>query len=235
MRHAPLYLLQLRHKTKTQEMTNEEGKVNEPLVIEDEILTRGLGYLTQQDPDFERVVARLGPPPLWAREPGFGGLLRTILGQQVSETSARRAFSRLLETASPLTPERFLELDDAALKKVGFSRQKARYGRVLAEAVASGALDLGGLEALEDDAVRAELTRLPGLGPWTADVYLLMSLRRPDVWPVGDLAIVLGVQHLKGLAEKPTKGELVALAEPWRPWRSVAARLVWHHYLRGRA
>ena len=118
--------------------------MNEPLITEDEELTRGLGYLTQQDPDFERVVARFGPPPLWARDPGFGGLLRTILGQQVSETSARRAFSRLREAASPLTPEKFLELDDAALKKVGFSRQKARYGRVLAEAVASGALDLGG-------------------------------------------------------------------------------------------
>ncbi len=209
--------------------------MGEPLLTEDETLARGLDHLTQRDPDFERVVARFGPPPLWAREPGFGGLLRTILGQQVSETSARRAFEKLRAVASPLTPETFLGLDDAALRNVGFSRQKARYGRLLAEAVASGRLNLNGLRELDDDAVRAELTTLPGIGPWTADVYLLMSLRRPDVWPVGDLAVVLGVQHLKGLKEKPTKGALEALAEPWRPWRSVAARLVWHHYLRGRA
>ena len=212
----------------------EPTKVSK-LLTEDETLARGLEALTRQDPDFARVVARLGPPPLWSRDPGFGGLLRTILGQQVSETSARRAFERLREAASPLTPETFLALDDAALKGVGFSRQKMRYGRVLAEAVASGELDLEALHHLDDAAVRTALTKLPGIGPWTADVYLLMSLRRPDVWPVGDLAIVLGVQHLKGLAEKPTKGELERSAEPWRPWRSVAARLVWHHYLLGRS
>ncbi len=229
MQHAPFYPFRLRHKARTKKKVEVSG-----LLTEDETLARGLETLTRQDPDFARVVDRLGPPPLWSRDPGFGGLLRTILGQQVSETSARRTFERLQGVASPLTPETFLALDDVALKSAGFSRQKTRYGRALAEAVVTGDLDLNALHHLEDDAVRAQLTKLPGIGPWTADVHLLMALRRPDVWPVGDLAIVIGTQNLKGLRARPTRGELERLAEPWRPWRSVAARLVWHHYLLGR-
>lgn len=177
------------------------------------------------------MLAKFGPPPLWAREPGFPTLLHIILEQQVSLASALAVFGRLGEVARPFTPERFLLLDDVTLKRVGFSRQKMRYSRALAEAVGSGRLDLEGLESLEDDAARAELVTLPGIGPWTANIYLLMALRRPDVWPVGDLALVKGVQRLKGLREKPDEASLKRLTDTWRPYRAVAARLVWHLYL----
>ncbi len=187
--------------------------------------------LARRDPDLRRVVRRLGPPPLWDRPLGFATLVRIILEQQVSLASARAAFERLAEALSAIEPTAFLSLDDATLKSIGFSRQKARYCRVLAQAVLAGTLDLERLDALPDDRVRDDLTAIPGIGPWTADIYLLMALRRPDVWPVGDLALRAALQDLKCLPSTPTSGEFERLGEPWRPWRSVAARLLWHHYL----
>jgi len=194
-------------------------------------LPDALSALTACDARLARIVTDLGPPPLWAREPGFPTLLRIILEQQVSLASARAAFDRLQEIATPLTPARFLELDDATLKAVGFSRQKTRYGRELAGAILSGGLDLEGLHALDDDAVRAELVKVPGIGRWTADIYLLMALCRPDVWPVGDLALAVAAQRALELPSMPTPAEMASLGEPWRPWRAVAARVLWHYYL----
>ena len=130
-----------------------------------------------------------------------------------------------------MTPAAFLTLDDGALRAVGFSRQKTGYARSLAQAMVDGGFDPAGLEQLGDPEVRAELTRLKGIGPWTAEIYLLMVLRRPDVWPAGDLALATAAQQVKGLAGRPSPAELTALAEEWRPWRAVAARLLWHHYL----
>lgn len=190
--------------------------------------------LARRDADLARVVSALGPPPLWAREPGFPTLVHIILEQQVSLASARAAFDRLRAVAAPLTPHRFLELDDDALKQVGFSRQKTVYARRLAEAVRDGGLDLEDLHSLEDDAVRAALTRLKGIGPWTADIYLLMALRRPDVWPSGDLALATAMQAVKGLARRPTPEEMAGVSQLWRPWRAVAARVLWQYYLNGR-
>ena len=187
--------------------------------------------LAERDADLAAIVAAHGYPPLWRREPGFGTLLHIILEQQVSVVSARAAFERLLEVAQPLTPESFLALDDATLKRVGFSRQKTRYGRALAAAVGAGELSLGGLETLPDDAVRRELTRIVGIGNWTADIYLMMALGRRDVWPQGDLALAVAVKEVKGLASRPRSDELSALAETWQPYRAVAARLFWHYYL----
>ncbi|MDQ3458105.1 MAG: DNA-3-methyladenine glycosylase 2 family protein [Deinococcota bacterium] len=180
------------------------------------------------------MLETLGPPPLWRREPGFATLLQIILEQQVSLHSARAAFERLLAVTGPLTPEGFLLLDDATLKAVGFSRQKTAYGRHLARALLERGLDLGPLETLDDAAARAELIRLKGVGPWTADIYLLMALGRPDAWPGGDLALAVAVQEVKGLAGRPGSAELERLAEAWRPCRAVAARLLWHYYLKGR-
>ena len=192
-------------------------------------------HLSAQDPRLRAVVHAYGCPPLWAREPGFPTLLHVILEQQVSLASARAAFLRLLELASPLTPERFLELDDATLKTVGFSRQKTRYGRELSQAIRSGGLDLNAVGGMEDDEVRAALTSVKGIGRWTADIYLLMALRRPDVWPVGDLALAVSAQRTLGLDMLPTSAQLLGLAEAWRPWRAVAARILWHAYLSERA
>lgn len=160
-----------------------------------------------------------------------------MLEQQVSLASARAAFDRLLATVDPLTPSRFLDLTDAQLLAISFSRQKARYGRALAAAVAGGALDLEALERLDDDAVHRELQSIAGIGPWTSTIYLLMVLGRPDVWPVGDIALAAAVGEVKGLDRRPDATEMGALGEAWRPWRSVAARLFWHDYLqrRGRA
>jgi len=204
-----------------------------PNHLTDANLPAALAALTSSDPRLARIVADYGAPPLWAREPGFPTLLHIILEQQVSLASALAAFDRLLAVASPLTPERFLELDDATLKTTGFSRQKTRYGRALAAAILSGALDLNALDALDDDAVHIELTRVVGIGRWTADIYLLMALRRPDAWPTGDLALAVAARHALGLASTPTPAELAAIGEPWRPWCAVAARVLWHFYLSG--
>ena len=197
-------------------------------------LLEGVAVLTAQDADLAAVVHRWGPPPLWAREPGFPTLVHIILEQQVSLASARAAFDRLLALTTPLTPTRFLELDDATLRAVGFSRQKTGYSRHLAQAIVTGAFDIDGLAALPDDAARTALVARKGIGPWTADIYLLMCLGRPDVWPVGDLALQVAMQSIKGLAQRPTVVEMEKIGEAWRPWRAVAARLLWHHYLRER-
>ena len=187
-----------------------------------------------RDADLAAIVARYGPPPLWDREPGFGTLLHIILEQQVSLASARSAFDRLRAVADPLTPTRFLELTDAELLTIGFSRQKARYGRALAAAIETGALDLDELDTLDDDDVRETLEALPGIGPWTSTIYLLMVLGRPDVWPAGDIALAESVGQVKGLGRRPDPLEMATLGEAWRPWRSVAARLFWHDYLERR-
>lgn len=194
-------------------------------------LHQGVEILAQRDGDLAAILHRWGPPPLWAREPGFPALLLIILEQQVSLASARAAFNRLLAVATPLTPERFLQLPDETLRAVGFSRQKAGYSRHLAQAIVSGEFDVDGLATLPDAAARAALVARKGIGPWTADVYLLMCLGRPDIWPVGDLGLQVAVQAIKGLDRRPTALEMAEIAEPWRPWRAVAARLLWHHYL----
>ncbi len=189
-----------------------------------------MAALAERDPDLARIVARCGPPPLWPRATGFATLIHIILEQQVSLAAARAAFERL-GAVGPVTPEHFLRLDDGALKRIGFSRQKTGYGRVLARAVVSGDLDLEELERLDDETARASLLRLKGIGPWTADIYLLMALRRPDVWPVGDLALAAAVRRVKRLRQHPSPERLRAIGERWRPWRAVAARLLWHFYL----
>lgn len=194
-------------------------------------LAQAADTLAEQDADLARVLATLGPPPLWARETGFATLLHIILEQQVSLQSAQAAYDRLLAQAAPLTPERFLELDDATLKAIGFSRQKTSYGRNLARAVAEGTVNLAALPTLDDEGVRTALTRIKGIGNWTAEVYLLMVLGRADVWPRGDRALALGVQRLKALPQVPTYPELDGISAAWRPWRSVAARMVWQFYL----
>jgi DNA-3-methyladenine glycosylase II len=182
----------------------------------------------------ERILSELGPPPMWSREPGFPTLIHIILEQQVSLASARAAFQKLLAAAVPLTPQNFLLIDDGALKAIGFSRQKTLYGRDLAASIIEGRLDLDALGEMEDESVRAELLKIKGIGRWTADIYLLMALRRPDIWPVGDLALAVAVQRVKRLAGRPSTDELEAISIPWRPWRAVAARLLWHYYLNQR-
>jgi DNA-3-methyladenine glycosylase II len=198
-------------------------------------LAVAVDLLASRDPDLGAVVARLGRPPLWDREPGFPTLVHLILEQQVSLASARAAFDRLGLAADPLTPAAFLGLDDAGLLAIGFSRQKTRYARALATALDTGSLDLDSLPGLDDAAVDAVLTALPGIGPWTATIYRLMVLCRPDAWPVHDIALAQAIAEVRGLERRPAAVEMHALAEGWRPWRAVAARILWHHYLSVRA
>lgn len=175
-------------------------------------------------------------PPLWARRPGFSALVRIILEQQVSLASARAAFERLRASVDRLTPRSFLELDAATLRRAGFSHQKADYCRSLAQEIVAGRLRLADLARMDDDSAHRRLTGLRGVGRWTADIYLLMALGRPDIWPRGDLALAKATQRVKQLTRLPTDEELSEIAATWRPWRAVAARLLWHDYLsRGRS
>jgi len=168
---------------------------------------------------------------MWDRDTGFPTLVHIILEQQVSLASAKAAFDKLSSKIAPLEPESFLTLDDTTLKSIGFSGQKGRYCRELAHALIGGSLDLDVLPSLADQEIRAELEKVTGIGPWTAHIYLLMALLRPDVWPPGDLALAAAVQGLKGLDHRPGTEELQEIARPWRPWRSVAARILWYHFL----
>ena len=202
-----------------------------PVLLTDKTFLKGLHCLCENDPDLAQIWSQLDPPSMWAREPGFAGLIYIVLEQQVSLASARAAYDRLQKAIMPLTPKRFLELDDAVLKAIGFSRQKTAYGRNLAGAIVGRHLDLDGLDMLDDMTARSELTRVKGIGPWTADIYLLTALHRSDIWPKEDLALAVATQEIKRLPARPTPRELDGLGADWKPWRSVAARLLWHYYL----
>lgn len=205
--------------------------MNEVLTLE--TLAESCRLLSAADPALARIHAKLGPPPLWAREPGFPTLVYIILEQQVSLASAKAAFTKLQEASGTITPERFLRFDDAELKQIGFSRQKAGYCRGLAQSILNGEIDLGQVAWLEDQAARTALVQVKGIGPWTANIYLLMVLLRPDIWPAGDLALAVAYQKLMGLERRPTTEELAEIASRWSPWRAAAARLLWHYYLSG--
>ncbi len=193
-------------------------------------LDRAVDALALADPDLARVVEAFSYPPLWDRPPGFPTLVYIVLEQQVSLASARAAFDRLA-AAGPVTPETFLRLSDTELHAIGFSRQKTAYCRGLAAALDSSQLDLAAVDELDDDEARFALTQLKGIGPWTADIYLLMVLCRPNIWPTGDLALLQALQEVKGLDRRPTSAEALAIAEIWHPWRAAAARVLWHWYL----
>ncbi len=202
-----------------------------PIILTGPSFNAGLGYLSDCDSDLARILDELGKPPLWLREPGFPTLLYIILEQQVSLASAKAAYDRLLIAVSPLTPPAFLELDDITLKKIGFSRQKTAYGRHLAKAIVTDRLNLESLTESDDATVRIKLTDIKGIGPWTANIYLLMALRRPDIWPGSDLALAEAVKQVKRLSVRPSPAELETIAAVWRPWRAIAARILWHYYL----
>ncbi len=199
--------------------------------LNEQTLTDCAQTLAQQEPFFAHILAQIGPPPLWQRPTGFTTLVWIILEQQVSLASAQAAFERLMQLRPALTPQQFLELNDAELKWAGFSRQKTGYCRGLAQAILQGEIDLERLAHLEDEVARSELMRLKGIGPWTADIYLLMALLRYDIWPSQDRALAIAVQRGMKLDHTPDSDEMAHLGEAWRPYRSVATRIFWHYYL----
>ena len=186
------------------------------------------------DPRFHSILADHGEPEIWSRPPGFSTLALFILEQQVSLASARATFDRRAPDGV-LTPDRVDRTDDAGMRAAGVSRQKIRYLRGLVEAVADGRLVFEELDDLPDDEARRRLTALTGVGPWTADVYLLACLGRPDVWPAGDRALQVSAAARLGLETVPDTRTLEQLGEAWRPYRSTAARLLWHAYLADRS
>ena len=193
-------------------------------------LQEALDHLAACDGDLARAIRLVGKPPPRRRPPGFASLLWIIVGQQVSTASANAIWQRLCEVGGPPMPKGFLTLSDEQLKAVGFSRAKMVYGRDLAASILAGRLDLEALAGMTDDEAIGSLTAVRGLGRWSAEVYLLFCLCRPDVLPADDLALLSAAQKVKRLAARPTAGALRVMAEPWRPWRSVAARLLWHYY-----
>jgi DNA-3-methyladenine glycosylase II len=198
-------------------------------------LRLGVAELAARDPALAGIVRRHGQPPLWPREPGFETLVRIVLEQQVTLDSGRAAFERLVRAAGRASPEAIAALDEAALRAAGITRQKSRYLVGLARMIVAGGLDLETIAVLADDEARVALMSVPGIGSWTADVYLLLALRRPDAWPSGDIALAAAARDALGLDRRPDAFELTRLAEAWRPWRAVAARLLWHDYLSRRA
>jgi len=196
-------------------------------------LREGLAALGGE-PVFAAILERAGAPHFRRRRNGFETLLHIILEQQVSIDAAAAMFRRLNEVCRPLAPDSFLALDDAILRRCGFSRQKAAYGRGLAAAVAGGALDFARLAAAGDEEALAALVALKGIGRWSAEIYLIFALGRDDIWPAADLGLQLGVAAELGLVARPGERELRELGERWRPWRSAAACLFWQSYLHAR-
>jgi DNA-3-methyladenine glycosylase II len=191
----------------------------------------GAAALLRAEPAFARIVADAGALPWYSRPRGFPGLLRTICGQQVSQAAAERIFTRLTAIPGALDPFRLLRLDDDTLcGQGGLTRARAAHARAVAQAIVSGELDFPRLEAATDAEAMAMLTAIRGLGPWSAEVYLVLGDGRADVMPAGDIAVIAGLAHLEGTA-RPSPKELRRRAEAWAPWRSIAARLLWHHWL----
>jgi DNA-3-methyladenine glycosylase II len=195
------------------------------------VLAEAIDRLATIDPDIAAAVTRIGYPIPRLREPGFATLLRIMVAQQISTRAAAAIWARLELACGPVvSAEGFLALDDDALRAIGLSRRKMEYGRGLAQAVSSTALDLEGLAAHPEEAAIAAISALRGFGRWSAEIYLLFALGRTDSFPGDDLAVQIGMQRLKGLILRPDRKLMDALAEPWRPYRGCGALFLWHLY-----
>lgn len=195
-------------------------------------LHEGVQDLARRDRRLAAIVREFGPPPLFARPAGFATLVLIILEQQVSLASARALFGKLrAATGGDVTPAGVAALGTEGLLALGFTRQKARYVHGLAQRLLGGELRLATIARLDDAQAGATLRAVPGIGPWTAGVYLLMALRRPDVWPPGDLGLHKSMHESRCVAALPSSLLAAEHALRWRPWRAVAARMLWHAYL----
>jgi len=200
-------------------------------MLDEQSLLSAVEVLTANDPTLLEIIKKHGPPPLWSRNPTFSTLVKIILEQQVSLASAQAAYNKLTNAVNPLNPKTFITITDKELRNIGFSRQKAKYCRILSEAILEGDINLDEIKEKSDDDVMKILTALKGVGPWTAGIYLLMALRRPDIWPEGDRALLVAMKDSMNLTSVPNTTEARIIAESWKPWRSVAARILWHSYL----
>jgi DNA-3-methyladenine glycosylase II len=187
--------------------------------------------LGEQDESLGGILSKHGNPPLWSRPQEFSTLIHIILEQQVSLASALAAFEKLKKRLGAITPEALMKLSDEEMRACFFSRQKTVYARELAKVIISGDLRLSELHDKPDEQIRVTLKKIKGIGDWTVDVYLLFAMQRSDLFPTGDLAMMKAFREVKQLPKETTKEEIIAMAEAWRPYRSVATMILWHHYL----
>jgi DNA-3-methyladenine glycosylase II len=193
-------------------------------------IAEAVAALTAAEPRFAAVVGAHGPPPLRRMVGGLEGLLRIVTDQLISLQAGQAIWTRLSAELSPFDPAVLARKRVATLRNLGLSGAKARTFRELAREVSRGGLDFDALHGAPDSEALETLTALPGIGPWTAAIYLLAAMGRADAWPAGDLALQVAAQHLFELPDRPSARLMADLAEPWRPWRAVAARLLWVHY-----
>ena len=191
-------------------------------------------FLAGEDEHLAALVSDWGAPDFWHRQPGFRTLVLLILEQQVSLESGAAMYRRVATLTGDVAPETVAAAGPDRLRSIGVTRQKTSYLLDLADLVLTGELDIDGLDQVTTTEARDALVAIRGIGPWTADAYLLSAQRRPDMWPVGDRALQVGVAEALGMAQAPSESELELIGEPWRPLRAVAARLIWHAYLSAR-
>jgi DNA-3-methyladenine glycosylase II len=196
-----------------------------------ESLARATKIIARRDQDLASILKQYGPPPLWARKAGFATLVQIILEQQVSLASAAALYDRLNKSVVPFRPSQMLLLGEPHLRSVGLTRQKTAYCLHLSQSLNEKSLNLNQLSRFGDEEAKSKLMEVKGIGSWSADIYLLMALRRPDVWPASDLALAIALKQLKQMKSRPGRDELIEIAEGWRPLRSVAARMLWQYYL----
>ena len=190
--------------------------------------------LAKKDKTLHGIIKEHGHPPMWTRPATFQTLILTILEQQVSLASAYAAFKKLKQKIGFVTPAKILVLSDAEMRACYFSRQKIVYARCLAEAIQSKQLNIRKLSLGTDDEVRAVLKQIKGIGDWTVDVFLMHALQRTDLFPLGDIALVNSLKETKQLHPQVSKEEMLAIAEPWRPYRTIASMILWHAYIQKR-
>jgi DNA-3-methyladenine glycosylase II len=206
-----------------------KGFLSSIQTLTSQTLASAAAELAARDPHLGAIYKVHGVPPMWGRRPGFETLLRIVLEQQVSLVSARSMFARLNSSIQPFTPRGFITAGEARLRSLGVTRQKSHYCIQVAQAFTNG--DLRRVSRMTDEEAHALLLQIKGVGPWTANIYLLMALKRPDIWPDGDIALATAVGRLRKMKTRPAFGELAQIAEAWRPYRSVAARMLWQFYL----
>lgn len=190
--------------------------------------------LARKDKNLKLIIRQHGYPPVWTRPASFQTLILTILEQQVSLASAYAAFKKLKARVGFVTPSKILSLTDAELRACYFSRQKIVYARELANAIQKKQLVLKKLAGKHDDEIRYELKKIKGIGDWTVDVYLMHALQRTDLFPLGDIALVNSLKETKQLDKHISKEDMLAIAEPWRPYRTIASMILWHAYIQKR-
>lgn len=195
---------------------------------------RQCNWCTQTEPRLQPVIEKYGYPPLWYRKPEFSTLILTILEQQVSLASAKAAFIKLEERIGEITPEKFLQLSDEELRTCYFSRQKTEYAQLLATEIVAEKLDLKKLNQLDEPEIRAQLIKLKGIGHWTVDMYVLMSLHFADIFPPGDLATIKSAYELELVPPETSKEDIIQYMKKFSPHRSAATYILWHSYIKKR-